>query len=131
VLLGLTLALPAVALGQQSLPPNSAPPIPTPNNPPTNTSAPHPAMPWWPYAALDTGEPIGYIPVPPQQVTVEVLAPTPESLPARMDQQIVEIPGYLVTETTKGYLLPERWTLDHLNLGVYQWRRLPAEFRKK
>ena len=143
VLFGLTLTLPAVGQGQIGLPPNSVPagqlnlslntppPIPTPNNPPLNASAPYPMMPTWPFPAADTGQLIGYIQVPPQAMTIQVLAPTPESLPARMERQTVEIPGYVVTETTTGYLLPERWTLDHLNVGVYQWRRLPPEFRKK
>ena len=129
LLVGLALVLPAAAGGQG--PPNSVPPVPTPNNPPTNTSAPHPAMPWSPYGRPEVGEPIRSIPVPPQPVTIEVLAPAPESQPSRMQRQVVEIPGYVVTETTTGYLVPERWTLDHVNVGVYQWRKLPAEFRKK
>src|SRR5262245_62057951 len=130
VLLGLTFALPGVALGQgQGLPPSSNPQPLVPNT--ANFNLPHPVMPWAGllsvYPTYDAGQVVGYIPVPPQPVTIEVLVPTPESLPTRMEQQVVEIPGYVVTETTTGYFVPDRWTLAHLNVGVYQWRRLPRE----
>ena len=130
LLVALALGFPIVAAGQSPAP-NSIPPIPTPNDPPTTTSAPHPMMPWSPYAGPDVGEPVRAIPVPPQQITIDVLVPAPASLPSRTEPRVVEIPGYFVTETTTGYVFPERWTLDRLNVGVYQWRKLPAEFRKK
>ena len=52
-------------------------------------------------------------------------------VPAPTREQVVEIPGYYVTETTTGYWYPERWTLQQLGVGVYQWVKLPAEFRRK
>jgi hypothetical protein len=51
-------------------------------------------------------------------------------VPAQTRGQVVEIPGYYITETTTGYWYPERWTLEQVN-GVYQWVKLPAEFRRK
>jgi hypothetical protein len=41
------------------------------------------------------------------------------------------VPGYVVTQTTLGYDYPERWTLEQPSVGVYQWRLLPAEFRRR
>src|SRR5436189_186477 len=97
------------------------------------------------------GTVIQYIPVPPQQVVIQVPVPLPagapaqaqeppgvpaqsrgeeRSAPAQTQEQTVEIPGYYVAETTTGYWYPERWTLQQQN-GVYQWVKLPAEFRKK
>jgi hypothetical protein len=93
---------------------------------------PHPVFPWNSLTRPEIqGTPVAYIPVSPQEVTITVAAPTPAGLPIEWRQEVVTIPGYLVTETTTGYLYPERWTLDQLNLGVYQWRLLPAEFRPK
>jgi len=127
-----------------------------PNNPADFIRNPHPAMPWAPnnpdrFLSETYGTVIQYIPVPPQQVVIQVPVPLPAgappqaqeppgvpaqsrgeepSAPAQTQEQTVEIPGYYVAETTTGYWYPERWTLQQLN-GVYQWVKLPAEFRKK
>jgi hypothetical protein len=105
-----------------------------PANPGDFTNNPHPTMPWTGITSpggVDYGTPIRYIPVASQPVTIETLAPTPEGVPSRMVSQVVEIPGYQIVETTTGFYYPDRWTLDQLNVGVYQWRRLPGEFRRK
>jgi len=57
--------------------------------------------------------------------------PTAETAPFRLEPQVVTIPGYVLAETENGYLYPQRWTLEQLNVGVYQWRLRPQEFRLK
>ena len=110
--------LPAVALGQVGSPSDFS------NNP-------HPGMPWSPTMQSAFGTVVRYIPVAPQRVTLDVAVSTPGGVPAQTQRQVVEIPGYYVTETTTGFYYPERWTIDQLNVGVYQWRKLPPEFRRK
>lgn len=95
---------------------------------------PHPAMPWaGPYnsGATDYGQVVRYIPVPPEPVEVVLYVPVPDGVPPRTETQVQEIPGYYITETTTGFYYPERWTLQQLNAGVYQWVKLPPEFRRK
>jgi hypothetical protein len=111
------------------------------------TAPPHPNMPWNPYNP--TGQFIRYIQVPPQQVAIDVPAPpAPTSAPTDEEkkdgdkpaetpkppatqQQVLEIPGYVVTETTAGYIYPERWTLQRTATGGLQWVRLPQQFQRK
>jgi len=66
-----------------------------------------------------------------QQMIIEVPVDVPAGVPPETQQQLVEIPGYVITETTTGYVIPERWTLVQTGLGVYQWQRVPGEFRRK
>ena len=70
-------------------------------------------------------------PVPAQQVVIEVPVAVPDGVPPQTQKQIVEIPGYYITETTTGFWYPERWTLYQANAGVYQWMKYPPEFRRK
>ena len=79
----------------------------------------------------DYGTVVQYITVPSQPLSLSLYAPVPEGVPPRTEQRVVEIPGYYVTETTTGYYFPGRWTLQQLNVGVYRWLWLPAEFRPK
>ncbi|HSB61794.1 MAG TPA: hypothetical protein VLI67_08745 [Vicinamibacteria bacterium] len=105
-----------------------------PNNPGNFSANPHPTMPWGGVSSptnVDYGTPVRYVIVPAQPVTIEVTPPVPEGVAAQKVQQVVEIPSYQVVETTTGYYYPERWTLERANVGVYQWRKLPAEFRRK
>ena len=60
----------------------------------------------------------------PRAIAVDVDLHSPD--PARAMIQ----PDY-VAETTTGYWYPERWGLQQLNVGVYRWVKLPAEFRRK
>ncbi len=119
---------------------------------PSPTAAPHPNHPWSLYNPQ--GQVIRYIQVPPQQVAIDVPAPpapaaasteTPAEgdKPAEADRpaetprppqpqrQVLEIPGYIVTETTAGYIYPERWTLQRTAAGGLTWVRLPAQFQRK
>ena len=111
-------------------------PPPGPTNPPpvgvgpSATSAPHPSMPWSGYGP-NYGQVVREIPVAPQPVTIEVAVPAAEGQPKQSQTQVVQIPGYVVIETTTGYAIPERYTLEQVGPGAYQWRKLPAEFRKK
>ena len=124
--------LPAVAVAQTPLPSGQNVPA-TPGNILANpNNFPYPTMPWSGATRPEVrGQVIGHLEVPPQQVTVAVPAPGPLSGPFQLVPQVVTIPGYYITETTTGYVYPERWMLDQLNVGVYQWRLLPAEFRNK
>ncbi len=77
------------------------------------------------------GQVIRYIEVPPQQVEIQVYVPGPGSFSGGYEQQVVEIPGYVVTETTTGYIYPERVGLQQVTLGVHQWVTLPQQFQPK
>jgi hypothetical protein len=101
-------------------------------------SDPHPLnrpYPTTPNAGLgysgQTGAPIAQYWVPPQAVALQVYVPQPEGVPDDWQTQYTEIPGYYVTETTIGYLYPDRWTIVSPAKGIYQWQRVPAEFRSK
>src|SRR2546425_6022301 len=129
-------AWPALAQGEGPTPPPSG------GNPgagltrraltPNPNDFPHPTMPWNGLVRPEVyGQVIRYVEVPPQQVTVAVAAPGAETSPFRLEPQVVTIPGYVLAETTNGYLYPQRWTLEQLNVGVYQWRLRPQEFRLK
>ena len=66
--------------------------------------------------------------VPPMPVAMQVYVPAPTGIPATYQTQVAQVPGFFVTETTTGYVYPERWVIDQLNVGVYQWRKLPVQF---
>jgi len=145
--LGLLLAVTAPAAAQTSGAPNAFKGSPTvpgtphpPQVPPADSPAwtvnPHPAMPWAGYmnpnmGGFDYGQVVQYITVPPQPMELELTVPLPDGVPAQTQKQVQEIPGYVIAETTTGFYYPERWTLQQLNVGVYQWVQLPAEFRRK
>jgi hypothetical protein len=93
------------------------------------TAAPHPNMPWNQYNAQ--GQVIRYIQVPPQPVTIEVPVNVPSGVVPQTQSRTVEIPGYVIAETTTGFLYPERWTIQQTGAGVFQWVRVPQEFRRK
>jgi hypothetical protein len=117
------------------------PNFPSPQNPFPSTSQvqqdpsdfPFPSMPWWwgVQAPEVYGGVVGYRVVPAHLVTVEVPAPSAETAPFELQPQLVEIPGYVVAETANGFWYPERWTVEQLNVGVYQWRLLPGEYVRK
>lgn len=92
---------------------------------------PHPSMPWSGTQSGAYGTVLRYVPVAPQRLTLDVAVSTPPGVPAETRRQVVEVPGYYVVETTTGFYYPERWTIERLNAGVYQWRKLPPEFRRK
>ncbi len=127
----------APAWGQVGRPnPFTFPPGPItqpPPNVPHPLNNPHPAESWDPLGSSrpNYGDVVRYIPVPPQQVSISLYVPVPDGIPPQTRQETVEIPGYYVAETTTGYYYPERWTLQQMNVGVYQWVKLPPEFRRK
>src|SRR5256885_492275 len=75
--------------------------------------------------------PIRQIYIPPQAVQIVVYAPEQEVTGDQWVAQYTELPGYYVTETTLGYLYPDRWTLSSPAKGLYQWQRVPAGFQRK
>ncbi len=84
------------------------------------------AHPMLPNAGL--GYAVRQVWVPAQPIAIQVYVPAPEGVPATYQTQFAQVPGFYVTETTAGYLYPERWVIDQLNVGVYQWRKVPAQF---
>jgi hypothetical protein len=90
-------------------------------------------MPWATNSTsrVDYGQVVRYIPVPPQPVSLTVHVPVPEGVPPKTEQQMVEVPGYYVTETTTGFYYPERWTIQQTGAGVYQWVKLPPDFKRR
>ena len=95
---------------------------------------PHPVNPWsgLPYSGRGNyGSVVRYIEVPPQQVQIQVYVPGPGSFSGGYEQQVVEIPAYIITETALGYIYPERVGLQQVTAGVYQWVRLPQQFQPK
>jgi len=105
-----------------------------PSNPADFTRNPYPTMPWSGITNPNMGtqgNAVRYIQVPSQQVVVPVYVPGPGSFSGEYQQQVVEIPGYVVTETTTGYLYPQRLSLEQVTYGIYQWRVLPPLFTAK
>jgi hypothetical protein len=84
------------------------------------------AHPMMPYAGL--GYAVRQHWVPPTPVTMQVYVPAPPGVPTSYQTQVAQVPGFFVTETTAGFVYPERWVIDQLNVGVYQWRKLPVQF---
>jgi len=66
--------------------------------------------------------------MPPQPVAMQVYVPTPEGIPARYQTMFAQVPGFYATETPTGVWLPERWVLDQVSVGLYQWRVAPMQF---
>lgn len=87
------------------------------------------AHPMLPNAGL--GYALQYVQVPTQQIVLPVYVPGPGSFPGEFQSQVVEIPGYVVTETTTGYIYPVRWGLQEVTVGMYQWVTLPQQFQSK
>jgi hypothetical protein len=84
---------------------------------------PHPML---PNAGL--GYAVRQVWMPPQPVAMQVYVPTPEGVPARYQTMFAQVPGFYVTETSTGVWLPERWVLDQVNVGIYEWRVAPMQF---
>ena len=121
--------------------PNPVPPNPGSNTPPTQGNVtgfpntfPHPINPWTGVTNPNRGfqgSVIGYIQVPPQQVVVNVYVPGPGSLSGGFEPQLFEIPGYVVTETTTGYVYPARVGLREVTPGVFNWVTDPPGFQPR
>ena len=101
---------------------------------PNHLNNAYPTEPWNQLGVgrIDYGQVVQYITVPSQQATVTLYVPGPDGVPPQTREDAVEIPGYYVTETTTGYWYPERWALQQLNVGVYQWVKLrPSSARSR
>jgi hypothetical protein len=90
---------------------------------PHSLNNPHPML---PNAGL--GYAVRQIWMPPRPVVMQVYVPMPEGIPAKYQTMYAEVPGFYVTETTTGVVVPERWVLDQVTGGVYQWRKAPVQF---
>jgi hypothetical protein len=77
------------------------------------------------------GVPIRSIYMPAQTVPIVVYNQYMEAAGEPWITQYAEVPGYVVVETTLGYVYPERWALYSAAKGVYQWARVPAAFQPK
>ena len=84
------------------------------------------AHPMQPNAGL--GYAVRQVWMPPRPVAMQVYVPSPEGIPSRYQTMYAQVPGFYIVETTTGYWLPERWVLDQVNVGIYQWRRAPMQF---
>ena len=138
VCIAVTLVVLLLPVGAYAQAPAKKPPPPSPflrcDPPNASPGCPHPTQPWFglPFPGRpDYGNVVRYLEVPAQQVAVPVYVPGPGSFSGDYQPQTVEIPGYVVTETTTGYLYPERWSLEQVTQGVYQWRVLPPLFTRK
>jgi hypothetical protein len=116
-------------------PPSGQNTPPTPGNLTTvPNDFPTPTQPWYGIPSPtkgNYGNVVRYIEVPPRQVAIPVYVPGPGSFSGGYEDQIVEIPGYVVTETTTGYLYPPRVDLQQVTPGAYQWVTLPQQFQPK
>jgi hypothetical protein len=90
---------------------------------PNALNNPHPML---PNAGL--GYAVRQVWMPPQPVVMQVYVNMPGSMPGQYQTMYAEVPGFYATQTTTGVLLPERWVLDQITGGVYQWRRAPEQF---
>jgi hypothetical protein len=90
---------------------------------PHRDNNPYPTM---PFAGL--GYALRQLWVPPRPVVMQVYVPTPGGVPPTYQAMQAQVPGFFVVETTTGFVYPERWVIDQLNVGVYQWRKVPAQF---
>src|SRR5262249_52443497 len=66
--------------------------------------------------------------VAPAPVTMQVYRPAPAEVPAAYQPQVAQCRGCFVKETRTGFVEPERWVIEQLNVGVYQWRKLHVQF---
>jgi hypothetical protein len=116
------------------VPPSISALVSTPND------FPHPTQTWnflspnvypRPESIRGLGQVIRYFEVPARHVVVPVPVSVAEGAPQEWMERALTIPGYYIAETTTGYIYPERWVLELLNVGVYGWRLLPAEFLRK
>jgi len=110
-------------------------PFPGPRDPlHWNSNTIPPTMPWYGVPSpmrSNYGSVIRYIEVPSQQVVAEVYVPGPGSFSGGFEPQLFEIPGYVVTETTTGYIYPARVGLREITRGVFNWVTEPPGFQPK
>lgn len=100
--------------------------------PPPFGSQPHPFNDSYPTQPWDRsyvgafGLPVRDVEVPARTVVVPVQAASGTSA----IRQELTVPGYLVTETTTGYIVHEHWGLQPMG-NVYYWTLIPTYFKPK
>lgn len=90
---------------------------------PHSLNNPHPMLP-----NSGLGYAVRQVWMPPRPVVMQVYVPMPGGIPGKYQTMYAQVPGFYVMETTGGVLIPERWVLDQVTGGVYQWRRAPEQF---
>jgi hypothetical protein len=126
-----TITVPPPAGSPAGTPPTTRPSLPFTNEP-NQLDNPHPML--LNAGVSGTGNwgvPIRHIYVPAQTVPIVVYDRHMEASGEPWTTQYTEVPGYIVVETTLGYLYPERWALYSPAKGVYQWARVPSAFQPK
>jgi hypothetical protein len=99
---------------------------------PVREQRPQPGdVPAWDHRQGAGGQVIRYVEVPSRQVVIPVPRAVADSVPLQWRDQVFTVPAYWVAETTTGYYYYPRWILEESNVGVYQWRLLPAQFVRK
>jgi len=133
VLLLLVFGAPGVALAQGGgLTINPNPPPPSGRNTPPSIPAilgiphdfSHPVESWYGVPdpkRVNYGRAIQQIEVPPRQLILNVYMPGPGSFSGGFEPRLFEIPGYVVTETSTGYIYPARVGLREVTPGVFNW----------
>jgi hypothetical protein len=121
-LLVLTLTLPTAAFarnpGASLVTPGAGFPF-GPNDPSLTT--PHVVLPWNVYGAV-----LRNIVMPAQPVIIPLpAAGTPG------ESRMIEIPAYIMTETTLGFFVPSRYVPEQLPDGTYRWGVAPPQFFRK
>jgi hypothetical protein len=112
-------------------PPTVRPSIPF-GNEPNQLNNPYPTLPTAGISGTGGwGVPIRSIQVPAQIVPIAVYDRYMELAGEPWTTQYTEVPGYVIVETTLGYVYPERWALYSPARGVYQWARVPSAFQPK
>jgi hypothetical protein len=127
----LLLAVPAGAqLGVPNPPVPPAGPEPPPfGSQPHPFNNPHPALPWaGPWKGIDV--PVRVIEVPARTVVLPMVAAEPGSPTGAVELREVTLPGYVVTETTRGWVVHEHWGVEPAD-SVYRWTWRPTYFVAK
>ena len=122
-LLVLALILPTVAFarnpGASLVLPGAGFPF-GPNDPSLTT--PHLVLPWNLYGAV-----LRNIVIPEQPVVIPLAPAAGTAEEARM----IQIPAYIMTETTLGFFVPARYVPEQLPDGTYRWGVAPPQFFRK
>jgi hypothetical protein len=121
-------AVPAGAqIGEPNTPRVRSGPLPDPfGQQPHPFNDPHPALPWHePWTGMDPT--VRVIEVPARTVVLPMEAAEPGSSPGSVALRQVTLPGYRVTETTRGWVVHAHWGVQPAG-SVYYWTWRPTYF---
>jgi hypothetical protein len=86
----------------------------------------HPAEPWGaPWMTMDPA--VRVIEVPARTVALPMQAAEPGSSPGAVELRQVTLPGYRVTETTRGWIVHAHWGVQPAG-NIYYWTWRPTYF---